>query len=53
MKNIRERRGLMATKLRNEFYRLIDHPKPEDDVDGSKIEALKEYLCASYKGRPS
>ena len=43
----------MATKLRNEFYRLIDHPKLEDDVDGSKIEALKEYLCASYKGRPS
>ena len=52
MKNIRDRRGLMTSELRNEFYRLIDHPKPEDDVDGSKIEAWKEYLCASYKGRP-
>lgn len=53
MKNIRDRRGLMTNELRNEFYRLIDHPKREDDVDGSKIEAWKEYLCASYKGKLS
>jgi len=53
MKNIRDRRGLMTSELRTEFYCLLGHPRPDNDVDGSKTEAWKEYLCATYGGKES